>query len=200
MCSGENSVPTWPFHCFDKSILTIDRSPELTAVSPRPSVKNTPDGSILESRAPTTPVALRPVSASHAPAVVSAPGVQFRKDCWHPQKPSSGRWLRRGQRFFRNWGPGSEDSAGENNAPGLPGIIGDYGNFVNNRESVGNGALYQVSGYTDNMGAGVPGQATASRFGFDASRSNSIYGKSETVMPPSINQPAILYLGRSAQV
>ena len=102
--------------------------------------------------------------------------------------------------FFRNWGPGSEDSAGENNAPGLPGIIGDYGNFVNNRESVGNGALYQVSGYTDNMGAGVPGQATASRFGFDASRSNSIYGKSETVMPPSINQPAILYLGRSAQV
>lgn len=105
-----------------------------------------------------------------------------------------------GGQFFRNWGPGSEDSAGENNAPGLPGIIGDYGNFVNNRESVGNGALYQVSGYTDNMGAGVPGRATASRFGFDASRSNSIYGKSETVMPPSINQPAILYLGRSAQV
>ena len=85
MCSGENSVPTWPFHCFDRSILTIDRSPELTAVSPRPSVKNTPDGSTSESRAPTTPVALRPVSASHVPAVVSAPGAQFRKDCWCPQ-------------------------------------------------------------------------------------------------------------------
>ena len=85
MCSGENYVPTWPFHCFDRSILTIDRSPELTAVSPRPSVKNTPDGSILESRAPTTPVALRPVSARHAPAVVSPPGAQFRKNCWYPQ-------------------------------------------------------------------------------------------------------------------
>ena len=112
MCSGENSVPTWPFHCFDKSILTIDRSPELTAVTPRPSVKNTPDGSILESRAPTTPVALRPVSASHAPAVVSAPGAQFRKDCWHSQKPSFGRWLRKRQRFFRNWGPGADNPAG----------------------------------------------------------------------------------------
>ena len=85
MCSGENSVPTWPFHCFDRSILTIDRSPELTAVSPRPSVKNTPDGSILESRAPTTPVALRPVSARQAPAVVSPPGPQFRKNCWLTQ-------------------------------------------------------------------------------------------------------------------
>ena len=85
MCSGENSVPTWPFHCFDRSILTIDRSPELTAVSPRPFVKNTPDGSTSESRAPTTPVALRPVSASHVPAVVSAPGAQFRKNCWLTQ-------------------------------------------------------------------------------------------------------------------
>ena len=99
MCSGENSVPTWLFHCFDRSILTIDRSPELTAVTPRPSVKNTPDGSTLESRAPTTPVALRPVSARHAPAVVPTPCPQFRKDLRHPQKSSSGRWLRRAKGF-----------------------------------------------------------------------------------------------------
>lgn len=112
MCSGENSVPTWPFHCFDKSILTIDRSPELTAVTPRPSVKNTPDGSILESRAPTTPVALRPVSASHAPAVVSAPGAQFRKNLWHLRnyRPELDFWECR--KSFRNWAPGDGGGAG----------------------------------------------------------------------------------------
>lgn len=30
----------------------------------------------------------------------------------------------------------------------------------------------------------------------DASRSNSTYGASSTVMPPSVNVPMILYLGR----
>ena len=181
MCSGENSVPTWPFHCFDKSILTIDRSPELTAVSPRPSVKNTPDGSISESRAPTTPVALRPVSASHAPAVVSAPGAQFRKDCWHPQKPSSGRWLRRGQRFFRNWAPGSKGNPGNWYADNVRAHAHTFGQ----RLASGGGANY-----------GSPtSQLWLERTG-DAAKTAS-YGGEETV-PQHIWHPLCLYLGRPA--
>ena len=35
---------------------------------------------------------------------------------------------------------------------------------------------------------------------FDASNCSSVYGSSTTVMPPSINQPVCLYLGRAAQV
>ena len=192
MCSGENSVPTWPFHCFDRSILTIDRSPELTAVSPRPFVKNTPDGSTSESRAPTTPVALRPVSASHVPAVVSAPGAQFRKDLRHPQKSSPGRWLRRGQRFFRNWAPGSEEKAGIFNQPGLPNITGGWtGDFSSGH--YGAFSSSQMSSY--GIGNGSYGKMKTT---MDASRCSPIYGRATTVMPSSINQPIILYLGRPA--
>ena len=192
MCSGENSVPTWPFHCFDKSILTIDRSPELTAVTPRPSVKNTPDGSILESRAPTTPVALRPVSASHAPAVVSAPGAQFRKDCWLFQKSSFDRRLWAYKKFFRNWGPG-EDFAGEYNAPGLPGITGSAGTLLGDAD----GAFFRQTLYPPERDY-PHGVTLCFSVGMDASRCSPIYGRETTVMPPSINQPAILYLGRPA--
>ena len=195
MCSGENSVPTWPFHCFDKSILTIDRSPELTAVTPRPSVKNTPDGSILESRAPTTPVALRPVSASHAPAVVSAPGAQFRKDCWHPQKPSFGRWLRKRQRFFRNWAPGDSLVAGAHNEAGLPDISGKVSRAFLTLNAKTEGAFNLND---KNVGSQSGGESAISELIFSASKSNTIYGNSATVMPASVNHPVCLYLGRPA--
>lgn len=194
MCSGENSVPTWPFHCFDKSILTIDRSPELTAVSPRPSVKNTPDGSILESRAPTTPVALRPVSASHAPAVVSPPGIQFRKDCGHPQKSRSDRRLRGGQRFFRNWGQGTEAQAGAWGRDEIRNITGTAGYFKSISDFFFSGALKLDSttgGSHDAMGTGP------SSFLFDASL---VVPTGPQVVPQHVWQPVCLYLGRSAQV
>ena len=35
---------------------------------------------------------------------------------------------------------------------------------------------------------------------FDPSIVNDIYGGAQTVMPPSINQPVCLYLGRPAQI
>ena len=193
MCSGENSVPTWPFHCFDKSILTIDRSPELTAVTPRPSVKNTPDGSILESRAPTTPVALRPVSARHAPAVVPTPCPQFRKNLLQlpNHRPELGFWGR--PQSFRNWAQG-ESVCGQFNKPGLPNIVG---NLQATTSSPVDGAFRRESIIQAGAwnGGGDPWRTS-----FDASRCSSIYGTSDTVMPPSINQPSILYLGRPAQV
>ena len=194
MCSGENSVPTWPFHCFDRSILTIDRSPELTAVSPRPSVKNTPDGSILESRAPTTPVALRPVSARQAPAVVSPPCAQFRKDCGPPQKLSSGRWLGSCKRFFRNWAQGADSQAGGWGRDEIRNITGNIG-FTHAGSRNGTGALKpsggtQVFSHWDGSYLG-----SNTSLGFDASLS---IPTGPQVVPQHVWQPVVLYLGRPA--
>ena len=42
--------------------------------------------------------------------------------------------------------------------------------------------------------------STPGEIGFDASRSNEIYGTAKTVSPPSVDMPAALYLGRLAEV
>ena len=189
MCSGENSVPTWPFHCFDKSILTIDRSPELTAVSPRPSVKNTPDGSILESRAPTTPVALRPVSASHAPAVVSAPGVQFRKNLWplRNHRPELDFWGCR--KSFRNWAPGIDEGAGQWHRDEIRNITGTVDTGTGIFDATG--AFSVVESGKEQTSAG----SYNSDFKFDAS---FVVPTGPQNVPPHVWQPVILYLGRPA--
>ena len=190
MCSGENSVPTWPFHCFDKSILTIDRSPELTAVTPRPSVKNTPDGSILESRAPTTPVALRPVSASHAPAIVSAPGVQFRKNLWplRNHRPELDFWGCR--KSFRNWAPGSSKEAGE---WGRDEIRNLYGELV---------PYSSMGGSASGIFSRAPGNTTATRGDGEGGRyildASTVVPTGTQNVPQHVWQPAVLYLGRPA--
>lgn len=195
MCSGENSVPTWPFHCFDRSILTIDRSPELTAVSPRPFVKNTPDGSTSESRAPTTPVALRPVSASHVPAVVSAPGAQFRKDCWLSQKPSFGRRLRRGQRFFRNWGLESGNEAGEWGRDEIRNLTGELTWSLGGFRPGSATGTFKVGSRTNQYGADYQTGPDGYSVMFDAS--NDFQTGPQNV-PQHVWQPICLYLGRPA--
>ena len=194
MCSGENSVPTWPFHCFDRSILTIDRSPELTAVSPRPSVKNTPDGSILESRAPTTPVALRPVSARHAPAVVSPPGVQFRKNLWplRNYRPELDFWGCR--KSFRNWGPGADSQAGGWGRDEIRNITGNIG-FTHAGSRNGTGALKPSGGSQvfDHWDGSYLSSNTS--LGFDASLSIPTGPQN---VPQHVWQPLVIYLGRSS--
>ena len=199
MCSGENSVPTWPFHCFDRSILTIDRSPELTAVSPRPSVKNTPDGSILESRAPTTPVALRPISARHAPAVVSPPGVQFRKDCWHPQKPSFGRWLRKRQRFFRNWAPGSGKVSGAWSTDSGRNLTGQVDYLLGTTSGGITSGCFSRTTQRPPVAVAEGQNHHQIVLNFDAATVWGEHAGAEFV-PPHVWQPAILYLGLAAQV
>ena len=203
MCSGENSVPTWPFHCFDKSILTIDRSPELTAVTPRPSVKNTPDGSILESRAPTTPVALRPVSASHAPAVVSAPCAQFRKSLLPlpNHRPELGFWGCR--KSFRNWVLGD----------GQAGIhVADMGRNLTATWTTGwithliptiytSGAAFTVNETANEASIGSVQNANQPfHVGIDAGRVWGTEHVGTEFAPTHVQLPVILYLGRPAQV
>lgn len=95
--------------------------------------------------------------------------------------------------FFRNWGPG-DGACGQFNKPGLPNIVG---NLQATTSSPVDGAFRKES----IIQAGAwNGSGDPWRTSFDASRCSSIYGTSDTVMPPSINQPVILYLGRPAQV
>ena len=94
--------------------------------------------------------------------------------------------------FFRNWVLG-EDFAGEYNAPGLPGITGSAGTLLGDAD----GAFFRQTLYPPERDY-PHGVTLCFSVGMDASRCSPIYGRETTVMPPSINQPAILYLGRPA--
>lgn len=94
--------------------------------------------------------------------------------------------------FFRNWVLG-EDFAGEYNAPGLPGITGSAGTLLGDAD----GAFFRQTLYPPERDY-PHGVTLCFSVGMDASRCSPIYGRETTVMPPSINQPSILYLGRPA--
>ena len=100
---------------------------------------------------------------------------------------------------FRNWVFGADGMAGGYNAPGLPDLSGKYvsqqgcsaifngdlsGVFVKGEQRTGPVPAYAAGGYTGWV------------LNFLASGGNPIYGASSTVMPPSVNIPVILYLGR----
>lgn len=94
--------------------------------------------------------------------------------------------------FFRNWAQGSEEEAGIFNQPGLPNITGGWtGDFSSGH--YGAFSSSQMSSF--GIGNGSYGKMKTT---MDASRCSPIYGRATTVMPSSINQPIILYLGRPA--
>ena len=96
------------------------------------------------------------------------------------------------EQFFRNWGLGSEEEAGIFNQPGLPNITGGWtGDFSSGH--YGAFSSSQMSSF--GIGNGSYGKMKTT---MDASRCSPIYGRATTVMPSSINQPIILYLGRPA--
>lgn len=69
-------------------------------------------------------------------------------------------------------------------AAGLPNILGSAGHFNSLIEYVYSGAMFEKSSKpTADSNAG---ETQAKEIGFDASRSNKIYGNSDTVQPPSI--------------
>lgn len=116
---------------------------------------------------------------------------QFRPNSANPSAVFSP--LHGGQ-FFRNWVLGGGGSAGTYNAPGLPEIEGAFRQLSYNGFTA-SGSFYNAgNGTTTNIGGA--GSYSLTTFGFKASRSNGTYGASATVMPPSINMPVILYLGR----
>ena len=140
------------------------------------------------------PVMLRMASSPQAPASLPTPGPQFRKNLWHLRnyRPELDFWECR--KSFRNWVLG-EDFAGEYNAPGLPGITGSAGTLLGDAD----GAFFRQTLYPPERDY-PHGVTLCFSVGMDASRCSPIYGRETTVMPPSINQPAILYLGRPTQV
>ena len=96
--------------------------------------------------------------------------------------------------------------AGGYNAPGLPNITGQA-TAVGNEDGFispgGNVAAGLVSGAIIKGLQCTHGSAMSSSnygkgyaLGIDASKSNDVYGASSTVMPPSVDIPVILYLGR----
>lgn len=100
-----------------------------------------------------------------------------------------------GGQFFRNWA--QETEAGSYNAAGLPEIEGDGGGYLTSASDKVATGVFAGSGNA--FGNGNPASGDASRrLIFKASAANSVFGRSATVMPASINQPAILYLGRPA--
>ena len=106
-----------------------------------------------------------------------------------------------GDQFFRAWVLGGGGSAGAWNAPGLPNIEGGFGIYVQNAGvSWSTPLVYGAFRYQKGRGGNIVtdqiNQAENPSPQFNASWANSIYGAASTVMPPSVDIPVILYLGR----
>ena len=108
-----------------------------------------------------------------------------------------------GDQFFRAW-TGSVGSAGTHHDAGLPEISGAFGvrgtMIIDNSIIEANGAFritetsYDVNYASFQVSSNLSSQGCT----FYASRNNVIYGSSPTVMPASVNLPAILYLGEQS--
>lgn len=130
-----------------------------------------------------------------APATKLSPGAQFRKDLRHPQKPSSGRRLRRGQRFFRNWAQQGDAEAGAWEQDAIRNITGTAGSFKaipgSNRFSGAFTKLVSTGGSDDSAATGP------AALSFDASL---VVHTGPQNVPQHVWQPLVIYLGRSSQV
>ena len=96
---------------------------------------------------------------------------------------------------FRNWALGAGESAGTYNAPGLPNVAGRILAFLTSTPDY-SGVIYADITPNNKTLTGNPGGWGWANLRIDASRGSAIYGGSATVMPPSIDMPVILYLGR----
>lgn len=101
--------------------------------------------------------------------------------------------------LFRAWGQGTGDAGGYN-APGLPNVVGEWSNFntpiMSIPASLPSGAIRLSNSANVNSVLTIGGTGYVwDGMSLEASRSNFIYGGSDTVMPASVNLPVILYLG-----
>ena len=94
--------------------------------------------------------------------------------------------------FFRAW-TGTGES-GRYNAPGLPELLGGFSAYTFDAGMPWQ-AITSVDSGMNALTVGSSGGTRYNAFTFRASLSNTIYGASSTVMPPSVNLPVILYLG-----
>lgn len=86
---------------------------------------------------------------------------------------------------------GTESNVGQTMEAGLPNITGRWEHSSGYASyTVNNGAITKSSSYNPATGAG--GGWENESISFDASRSNSIYGKSNTVQPPAVKMLLII--------
>lgn len=90
----------------------------------------------------------------------------------------------------------SKNNAGKHNAAGLPNVTGRAAGF---QKTATAGALSFVAG-GNNPVYNIESVVEMYNLSVDASRSNPIFGLSDTVMPESYDTPIALYLGRAAEV
>ena len=96
------------------------------------------------------------------------------------------------EQFFRAWTGAGE--SGRYNAPGLPELLGGFSAYTFDAGMPWQ-AITSVDSGMNALTVGSSGGTRYNAFTFRASLSNTIYGASSTVMPPSANLPVILYLG-----
>ena len=96
------------------------------------------------------------------------------------------------EQFFRAWTGGG--TAGAHHDAGLPDIGGFMSGILLAVNPDSGGALTLTAGIADRQTADGPINSWG-YVDFKASKSNPRYGVSDTVMPPSVNLPVILYLG-----
>ena len=143
---------------------------------------------------PILPVIFRISSRPQPPAWESASGAQFRKDLRHPQKPSSSRWLRRGQRFFRNWALASGKNAGTWGRDEIRDITGTFGIDYSGIKAISGAFSYTGAQSSTNNNNGSTRKDTVR---FSAA---SVVPTGQENVPPHVWQPLVIYLGRPAQV
>ena len=102
---------------------------------------------------------------------------------------------------------GLRDGVGKYVEAGLPNITGTIGSGYGTAGSIpwvshtGTGALYaiQTSSSSYLQGGSTSTQTGLSKYGFDASRSNTTYGKSNTVQPKATQMYLYFYVGNSVR-
>lgn len=93
---------------------------------------------------------------------------------------------------------GIRDGVGRYVAPGLPNITGDVGPLDDASKNNGlHGTFYNKGAYA--YDASSTGSGNGWILGFEASRSNSIYGASSTVQPPATQMYLYCYVGKADQ-
>ena len=86
---------------------------------------------------------------------------------------------------------GTESSVGQTLDAGLPNITGDLKRIVTDQGGEFSGAFF-YNGRPRTRGWTAADYDEMRNIGFDASRSNSIYGKSDTVQPPAVKMLLII--------
>lgn len=164
----ESDTLNFNFQCLDEKVISTNQRIETVSASVK-SVQSTLT-SQLSSSILSSLQAIYPVGSLYIGTTDTCP-IANLFGTW--EKVSEGRVLQ---------GVSGSQVAGKTVEAGLPNITGTVSNFWCGGPSGGfSGALYAVGSGTQYGG----GSSSGNGIGFNASKSNSIYGKSNTVQPPA---------------